>query len=254
MRGHHIRRRIRWAKHGRYENAGGCRRIRRPPATNTPGIISRRRPYRGLTVEIDLRAAGGCAARPGRRRRCGRSSRRCAGRTPTWRPAAWSATGSSTRPTSATPRWSARCSPPTTRAVTVRWPLAVGLRARRRPAPLRAAGDRRGRRGDRRACLDTNPDRVWLEPWAPVVRQLRVALQRAVLAGPGRLGEGDRPGVRADPAGRRVRRAQRRRGPRDHPRPVQDLGRAGQPARAARAALRARARRRQRRAGAHLAG
>ena len=103
------------------------------------------------------------------------------------------------------------------------------------------------------AILDTNPDRVWLEPWAPssasCVWRFNALFWQALVdweKATGREYEQTLPG-------RRVGRQERGRGPRDHPRPVQDLGRAGQQARPARAALRARARRRQRRAGPHLA-
>jgi hypothetical protein len=116
--------------------------------------------------------------------------------------------------------------------------LGRGLRARRRPAPLRAAGDRRRRRGDRGAGGGDLPRgrRSGGRPRGPGLAravgaglgQLRLAFQRAVLAGPGRLGEGHRQGVRAVAARRRVRRAQPRRGARGHPRPVLLLGRAGQ--------------------------
>ena len=85
--------------------------------------------------------------------------------------------------------------------------------------------------------------------------ELHLAFQRAVLAGPVAVGAGDRPRLRAGPAGRRKRRAQPRRRARADPRAVHRPGTTWhRQERAAGRALRRRARRRQRQPGADLAG
>ena len=135
-----------------------------------PECISWRRPYRAGWDGGDRDQGGGPAARLGLRAGGGAPDRRGplrVGRRPG--PSAWSATGSSTGQTSGRPRWPARSSPPMTRSPA---PPPVGPppppSSGRSPSTCAAARprSRRRRRGDRRD-LDTSPDRVWLEPWAP---------------------------------------------------------------------------------------
>ena len=185
----------------------------RRPRQMRPECNSGRRPYRGLTVEIDIRAAARlrgsagaqAAVRPIVEALCGSDAdladrpRRLRldpvpGQFPRDRDGPPGPRRRRHRHRGRRGRWSRR-----------------GLRARRRPAPLRPAGDRRRGRGDRRDP-GHQPGPGLARALGALVRELRVAVQRAVLAGAGRLGEGDRPGVRADPAGRRVGRAERRRG------------------------------------------
>ena len=152
-------------------------------------------------MDIDVRAfrklresaagAGGVRAAGQRGVRVGHGPRRAC---------AWSATGSSTGTTSVTRPWSGRSS---RRPAAARPSRAVErLRARRGPAPLRAAGHRRGGGGDARRWA-TRRRPALARAVGARLGELRLAVQRAVLAGARRLGEGHGQGVRAGrcPAG-----------------------------------------------------